>query len=61
MHCIFIHIYICIVNSLPVVTESVECRPLVGEMGSSIPGQVKPIAYQIDTCRFLAYHSALLG
>ena len=43
------------------VAESVEHRPHVWEIGSSIPSPVEPIAYQIDTCRFLAWCSALIG
>ena len=26
-----------------------------------VPSQVKPLIYQIDTCHFLAWHSALVG
>ena len=43
------------------MTESVECRPCVQEMRILDPGRVKPIAYQIDTCRFLAWFSASIG
>ena len=44
-----------------VVAESVERRPRVREIGSLVPGQVKPMTYQIDTCRFLAWCFALIG
>ena len=33
----------------------------VREIVGSNPGQVKPMIYQIDTCRLLARCSALLG
>ena len=31
------------------------------EIGGMIPGGVKPMTYPIDTCRFLARRSALIG
>ena len=42
------------------LTESVECRPCVWEIWSSVP---KPMtySYRIDTCHFRAWHSALIG
>ena len=30
------------------------------EIVSLVPGRVKPMSYKIDTCRFLAWRSALL-
>ena len=39
------------------VAELIECGPHVWEMGSLIPGRVKPMTYQIVTYRFLAWHS----
>ena len=36
------------------VTEEVEQRLRVGEIGSLVPGQLKPMTYTIDTCHFLA-------
>ena len=43
-----------------VVAESVERRPLVWEIGSLIPGQVKPMTYNVDTSCFLAWFLALI-
>ena len=41
--------------ALGAVAESVLPRwPCVWEIGSLVPGQVKPMTYQIDTCCFLA-------
>ena len=41
--------------------ESVEHWSRVREIVGSNPVRVKPMPYQIDTCRFLARCSALLG
>ena len=41
------------------VAESVERRPPVWEIGSLIPGRVKPKTYKIDTYHYLAWCSAL--
>ena len=35
------------------VAEPVECVARMWEIGSSVPGRVKPMTSQIDTCRFL--------
>ena len=43
------------------MAESVEHWSLVREIAGSNPGRVKPMTYKIDTCRFLARCSALLG
>ena len=43
----------------PAVTQFMENR--VGEIVSLVPGRVKPMTYQIYTCRFLACRSALIG
>ena len=43
------------------MAESVERRPQVQDTGSLVPGRVKPLTYKIDTCRFLARNSALIG
>ena len=45
---------------LNAVAESVERRPPVREIGSSIPGRVKPMTYQIKTCRFIAWRLTLI-
>ena len=37
------------------VAESVERGPHVREIGSSILSRVKPMTYETDTCRFLAW------
>ena len=41
------------------VAELIE--PRVWVFGSSVPFRVKPMTYQIDTCYFLAWCSALIG
>ena len=33
----------------------------MGEIGSSVPGRVKPMTYKIASCRFLARQSILVG
>ena len=44
------------------VAKSVEGGgPRVGKMGSSVPGRVKPMTYQIYTRSFLAWHPTLIG
>ena len=43
------------------VVELVEHEPRVWEIRSLVPGWVKLMTYQIDTCRFLAWWSALIG
>ena len=43
------------------VAESVERRLCVEEIGSSVPGGVKPMTYKIDTRCFMAWCSALIG
>ena len=43
------------------VVESVEHWSRMREIVGSNPSRVKPMTYQIDTCRFLARCSALLG
>ena len=43
------------------VAELVERLLPVQEIGSSIPGRVKPMTFKIDTCHFLAYRLALIG
>ena len=40
---------------------TVERGPHGSEIGSSVPGWVKPMSYEIDTCRFLVRHLAFLG
>ena len=45
---------------LGAVAQSVEHRPRVREIMGSIPGGVKLMTYQIDTCHFLPRCSALL-
>ena len=42
------------------VAESIEQRPRMREM-RIVPGQFNTVTYKIDTCRFLAWHSALIG
>ena len=44
-----------------VVAESVECRLHVWKVGSLKAERVKPMTYQIYTCRYLAWHSAITG
>ena len=41
--------------------ESVERGPRMWEIGRSLPSPFKPMTYKIDTCCFLARHSALIG
>ena len=41
--------------------ESIERWLPVWKIGSSIPGRIKPMTYQIDTSRYLIRHSALIG
>ena len=48
-------------TTLAAVAKSVERIPHVWEIRSLVPGRVKPMTYQIDTCRFLAWCSALIG
>ena len=55
--CIYIYTYMYI----GAVAKSVECKPHVQEIASSIPSRVKPMTYKIDTFCFLAQHSALIG
>ena len=43
-------------EALGAVTQSVEHRPRVWEIASSVPGQVKPMTHH-----FLDRHSALIG
>ena len=43
------------------VAESVKPWSRMREIMPSIPGQVKPMSYQINTCRFIARCLALLG
>ena len=38
-----------------VVAESVERKPHVREIWSLVPRRIKPMTYQIDNCRFLAW------
>ena len=42
--------------ALGAVAESIEHWSRVWDIVGSNPGQVKPMTYQIDTCRFLAQH-----
>ena len=44
-----------------VVAESVEHRPHLWKVGSSVPGRVKQMTYKSDTCCCLTRHSALIG
>ena len=44
-----------------VVAESVEHWRRMRDIVGSKPGRVKSMTYEIDTCRFLARCSALLG
>ena len=48
-------------RGLPDVVESVECKVPVWKVGSSNYSIVKLMAYRIDTWRYLAWHSALIG
>ena len=50
-----------LVMSLGEVAESVEREPRVREIRSSVPSQFKPMTYEIDSCHFLAWCSALIG
>ena len=43
------------------VAELVERWPRVWEIGSLVLGRVKSMTYKIDTCRFVAWHSTLIG
>ena len=43
------------------VTESVEHGPHLWEIGSMIPSRAKPMTNKINTCRFVAWCSALIG
>ena len=43
------------------MAELVELGPRVQEIGSSVPGQINPMTYKIDTCHFLVWCSALIG
>ena len=58
---VFIFSILPLLSSLSELGESVERGPHVWEIGSSVPSRVKPMTYKIDTCRFLAWHSALIG
>ena len=49
------------VSGLGAVAESVERRPRVKEIGSSVSSRVKLVTYIIDTCRFLDWRSELIG
>ena len=56
-------IFVCSPLSLKLdaVAESVEHRPRVREIGNSVPSRVKAMTCEVDTCRFLAWRSALIG
>ena len=43
------------------VVKTVERRSRVREIGSSVPDRFKPVTYQIDRYRFLAWYSTLIG
>ena len=43
------------------MAESLERMLPVRKVGSSSPGRVKPMTYQIGTCQYLAWYPALLG
>ena len=43
------------------MAELVEHRRAVKESRRLVPGQVKPMTYTIDICRFLTWHSELLA
>ena len=49
------------IHSIKPNAQWIEPRTRVWEIGSSIPSQVKPMLYKIDTCYFLARRSALIG
>ena len=54
-----LHSYLATAIMLPfvpgMVAESIESGPRVQEIRSLVPSQVKPMTYQIDACRFLAW------
>ena len=50
-----------LILAITTLSKSVECEARVCEIESSVPGQGKPITYELDTCLFLAWHSALIG
>ena len=41
-----------------VVADSMERLLCMWEIGSLVPGRVKPVTYKIETCHFLARRSA---
>ena len=43
------------------VPESVEHGLRVWDIGTLVPGQVKPMTYKIDICHFLAWYLPLIG
>ena len=45
---------------LGAVAESVERALRLLEIGGLVLSRVRPMTYQIDTCRFLAWQAALL-
>ena len=58
---IYVCIYIYIYHVPDTLVESIEQRPQMLEFGLSIRCRVKPVTYNVDTCHFLAWHSALIG
>ena len=52
--------FLSIVTAPDTVSEFVEHRLPVQNIGSLNPNRVKPITYQIDTCHHLALHLALI-
>ena len=43
------------------IDSSTALGPHVQEIESWVPSRVKPMIYQIDTCPFLSWRSALIG
>ena len=52
---------VCFLNMTCVVTEWLEDRPRVQELGCSVSGRVKAMTHKIDTCQLLAWHLVLIG
>ena len=46
---------------LTVFAESIERRPCMWEIKSSVPSRVKRMTYKMYTCDFLAWHFVLIG
>ena len=47
-------------KGLSAVAEYADCGTVVRKILSSIPGHVKIMTYQIDSCRFIAWYLALM-